>query len=122
MAAAVEPAGMAKKKVSKRWTAAEAQQVLAELERSGLSDRAFARQKGLDSQRLWWWRRRLEQTRQDEAVAFVEVKPTAVMSVPHETVDVLEVRLLNGRVVMVPTVIEPEVLVRLLDAIEGRSC
>jgi hypothetical protein len=122
LAAAVEPAGMAKKKVSKRWTVTEAQQVLAELERSGLSDRAFARQKGLDSQRLWWWRRRLEQARQDEAVAFVEVKPTAVMSGPHENVDVLEVRLLNGRVVMVPTVIEPMVLVRLLDAIEGRSC
>ncbi|NJM55809.1 MAG: hypothetical protein HC841_07890 [Verrucomicrobiae bacterium] len=122
MAAAVEPAGMAKKKVSKRWTATQAQQLFAELERSGLSDRAFARQKGLDPQRLWWWRRRLEQTRQDEAVAFVEVKPTAVMKVSPENVDVLEVRLLNGRVVMVPTVIEPMVLVRLLDAIEGRSC
>lgn len=122
MAGAVEPAGMAKKKVSKRWTATQAQQVLEELERSGLSDRAFARQKGLDSQRLWWWRRRLEQTRQDAAVAFVEVKPTAVMGVSPERVDVVEVRLLNGRVVMVPAVIEPMVLVRLLDAIEGRSC
>jgi hypothetical protein len=122
LAAAVEPAGMAKKKVSKRWTVTQAEQVLAELERSGLSDRAFARQKGIDSQRLWWWRRRLEQTRQDESVAFVEVKPKMVMGMPPERVDVLEVRLLNGRVVMVPTVIEPRVLVRLLDAIEGRSC
>lgn len=113
---------MAKKKVSKRWTVTEAQQVLADVDRSGLSDRAFAKRSGLDPQRLWWWRKRLEQARRSEAIAFVEVKPKAVASMGTKSVDVLEVRLLNGRVVMVPTVIEPTMLVRLLDAIEGRSC
>jgi transposase len=113
---------MATKKVSKRWTATEAQRVLADLDRSGLSDRAFAKQHGLDPQRLWWWRRRLEQERLGEAVAFVEVKPKAVASVATTSVDVLEVRLLNGRVVSVTTAVDPMVLARLLDAIEGRSC
>jgi hypothetical protein len=105
------------KKVSKRWTETEAQQVLAEQVRSGLSDRAFGRKKGLDPQRLWWWRKRLEQSGKGEAVAFVEVKPKAV--VPTE---VLEVQLSNGRVVSVSAAIEPMVLARLLDAIEGRTC
>lgn len=55
--------------------------MLAEQVRSGLSDRALARRKGLDPQRLWWWRKWLEQPRQDEAVAFVEVKPKAFVMV-----------------------------------------
>jgi transposase-like protein len=107
------------KKVSKRWTEVEAQQVLAEQVRSGLSDRAFARKKGLDPQRLWWWRKRLEQSGQDEAVAFVEVKPKPVVTT---RVEVLEVQLINGRVVSVSAAIDPMMLARLLDAIEGRSC
>jgi hypothetical protein len=113
---------MAKKKTSKRWSATEAQQLLAELDRSGLSDRAFAKKRGFDPQRLWWWRKRLEQPPRREAVTFVEVKPKTPTSEREESEVVLEVRLLNGRVVMVPSMIEPMVLVRLLDAIEGRSC
>lgn len=107
------------KKVSKRWTEGEAQRVLAEQVRSGLSDRAFARREGLDPQRLWWWRKRLERSRQNEAVAFVEVKPKPVVST---RVEVIDVQLVNGRVVSVPTAIDPAVLARLLDAIEGRPC
>lgn len=95
------------KKVSKRRTETEAQQVLAEQVRSGLSDRAFGRKKG----------KRLERSGRGEAFAFVEVKPKAV--VPTE---VLEVQLSNGRVVSVSAAIEPMVLARLLDAIGGRTC
>lgn len=113
---------MAKKQTSKRWSTTEAQRLLAELDRSGLSDRAFAKKKGFDPQRLWWWRKRLEQPRRSETVTFVEVKPKTVASEAVTSEMVLEVRLLNGRVVMVPSLIEPMVLVRLLDAIEGRSC
>jgi hypothetical protein len=113
---------MTKKTVSKRWSATEAQRVLEEQRRSGLSDRAFARKKGLDPQRLWWWRKRLEGSQGGEAVEFVEVKPKARTSEAATSDTMLEVRLVNGRVVMVPAMLEPKVLARLLDAIEGRSC
>jgi hypothetical protein len=113
---------MNKQKVSKRWSVAEAQRVLEEQRRSGLSDRAFAKRKGLDPQRLWWWRKRIEAPRGSEAVEFVEVKPRAGTSEVATSGAMLEVRLVNGRVVMVPAEVEPLVLARLLDAIEGRRC
>ena len=42
-----------------RWTAAEAREVLAALERSAQPVSEFAAQHGLDPQRLYVWRRRL---------------------------------------------------------------
>jgi transposase-like protein len=72
------------KKVSKRWTEVEAQQVLAEQVRSGLSDRAFARKKGLDPQRLWWWCKRLEQSGQDEPHVWAARRRPAAVPVDVE--------------------------------------
>jgi len=43
-----------------RWTDADAQTVLGALDASGLSVAAFAGREGLDPQRLYFWRRRLE--------------------------------------------------------------
>ena len=42
-----------------RWTAESAQAVLSEQEKSGESLSAFARRRGLEAQRLYWWRKRL---------------------------------------------------------------
>jgi len=109
---------MAKKKASKRWTEAVARQVLEHAARSGLSDRGYARREGFDPQRLWWWRKRLGDTQVEaELPKLVEVKARA-STLP----EVVEVRLLNGRVVRMPTTIEPSNLAALLDAIEGRGC
>jgi len=44
---------------SRRWTEAEAREVLAALEQSGQSITAFAAARGLDPQRLYYWRRRV---------------------------------------------------------------
>jgi hypothetical protein len=90
--------------------------VLEEVARSGLSDRAFAKRHGLDPQRIWWWRKRLGRT-SEGAVGFVEVLPKAAASS-----EVIEVHLTNGREVWVSTTVDPSVLARLLDAIEGRPC
>ncbi len=43
----------------RRWTEAEAREVVADLRSSGLTVEQFARRRGLDPQRLYRWRRRL---------------------------------------------------------------
>ena len=46
-------------RTTKRWTASEAKQALAAWQRSGETMAAFARRKGVSTQRLLWWRKRL---------------------------------------------------------------
>ena len=43
----------------KQWTKEQAQQTLAEWKKSGASLTAFSRRRGISSQRLSWWRKRL---------------------------------------------------------------
>lgn len=96
--------------------------MLGEAERSGLSDRAFAQREGIDPQRLWWWRKRLGETNAvaKRAEGFVEV---AVRQTTKPVVaGRVEVLLGNGRVVATPVDVDPVMLARLLDAVEGRQC
>jgi transposase-like protein len=55
------------------WSEQEAREALAELARSGESMGRFARRKGVSTQRLYYWRKRLAQ---GEAPAFVAVPLT----------------------------------------------
>lgn len=74
-----------------RWTAAVARSVLEDQGRSGLSVSAFARERGLDPQRLYSWRRQLTAT-VEATKAFIEVvRPCAT---PSESA--LEVVLVSG--------------------------
>ena len=60
-------------KYNPRWTPEHAASLLDEAEGSGLSDHAFAKRRGIDPKRLWWWRKRLDETKAKETkVAFVE--------------------------------------------------
>ena len=111
-----------------RWSAEQARAMLAEAERSGLSDRAFARGRGIDAQRLRWWRARLETTSAAEAskpkaktkpVKFAEVVPRRSGT---SAVAAIEIELANGRRVKVPSTIDADVLRRLLETVEGRRC
>jgi transposase-like protein len=43
----------------RHWNAATAEQILATWRRSGQSLVAFARERGIGAQRLYWWRKRL---------------------------------------------------------------
>jgi transposase-like protein len=52
----------------RRWSEAEARQVLATWETSGKSIGAFARTKGVTPQRLYWWRERLGKKVEERAV------------------------------------------------------
>ena len=109
------------KKQSKRWTAAHAGRVLDRADRAG-SDNAYAAARGLNGQRLSWWRKRLGRPRgaaaprtSRGAVAFVEV--AAKRPGPATTVEVL---LTNGRQVRVGDQVDPAVLARIVDALEDR--
>ena len=113
---------MAGRAYTKRWTPEHATQLLDAADRSGLSDRGFAKRRGVDAQRLWWWRKRLgrQKAAAQSDAKFVEL---AVRS-PAGTVATsrVEILLSNGRVVATPVDVEPGALARLLDAVEGRQC
>lgn len=100
---------------ARRWTEADARVVLAALGASGLSTREFALREGLDAQRLYFWKRRLESCaapaeRTAVVPAFVELRPR----VPGH----VEVVLCSGRVLRVSETIEPATLRRFLEILE----
>jgi transposase-like protein len=104
----------------RRWTEDDARAVLDAHTESGLSVAAFAAREGLDPQRVYSWRRRLgrsvEAVEAISAPAFIEIRSSAKC-------EVVEVVLRCGRVVRVTELIDPSVLRRLVDALEGNpSC
>jgi len=109
-------------KYNQRWTPEHAATMLDEAERSGLSDRAFAKRQGIDPQRLWWWRKRLENTtaiaKKDTGFVELAVRRTTSPAVAGR----VEILLGNGRVVATSVDVDPMMLARLLDAVEGRRC
>jgi len=62
----------------KQWTKAEARQTLAAWKKSGLPLATFAREQGIGSERLRWWRKRLSEI----APAKRKKKAAAVQLVP----------------------------------------
>ncbi|MCB9713426.1 MAG: hypothetical protein H6712_06190 [Myxococcales bacterium] len=113
-------------KYNPRWTPEHAASLLDEVERSGLSDHAFAKRRGIDSKRLWWWRKRLGETKAKKTeVGFVELavrSPATPLTTASLTQGRVEILLGNGRIVATPVDVDPDVLARLLDAVEGRRC
>ena len=99
----------------RRWTDTEAHAVLAALDASGLSVSAFAMREGLDVQRLYFWRRRVEGSAVEAAAtpAFVEVR--------HRTAEHVEVVLRSGRILRVSESIDGASLRRLVDVLERET-
>ena len=62
-----------KRPSARRWTPTEARSVLAEMASSGMSIHRFARERGIDADRLYRWRRRLRRERSARA----ESRPAA---------------------------------------------
>jgi hypothetical protein len=100
----------------RRWTEKEARAALTALSASRLSTRAFAAREGIDIQRLYSWRRKLEATPSRETVAppeapaFVELRPAA----PER----IEVVLRCGVILRVSESIDGTAVRRLVDALE----
>ena len=65
-----------------RWTAEEAQRVLASQSASGETLTGFARRHGLHRQRLLWWRSRLQEWRADEGAGRAMLVPAVVPAAP----------------------------------------
>ena len=107
-------------KQKKRWTAAYAGTILDRADRAR-SDSSYAASRGLNGQRLSWWRKRLGRPRRGKVsattpaeVAFVEVATTAPWSAT--TVEVL---LANGRQLRVSNQIAPHLLAQIAAALES---
>ena len=114
---------MGKRKKSKSWTEAEAVRVLNRADASGLSDARYAKKRGIHPSRLYWWRAKLGRSKRGSKKSrrkeegFVEVRPA--VSTPAAMV---EVTLLNGRRVTVPTNVDPNQLGALLEVVERGTC
>lgn len=92
--------------MNRRWTSDEARVVLTAQASSGLSIPAFAAREGLDPQRLYFWRRRVEVGSTIEAPqAFIEVRRTS----ERERVEIV---LRSGHIVRVGESIDVGVLRR----------
>lgn len=66
----------------KRWNARTALRALAAWRRSGMSGSAFARAKGMNPQRLFWWRKQLGVEETAAApLTFIPATPSAVVGV-----------------------------------------
>jgi transposase-like protein len=70
-----------------RWSRADAESILAALDRSGLTPAEFARRTGIQLQRLRRWRERLPVTHAPAPVRLVELVPRG--SAPTALVEVL---------------------------------
>jgi len=111
----------------RRWTAEDAGQALAALERSGLTLTAFAIGEGLDPQRLSRWRRRLGGAASPVFEEVVVADPVASIldsdAARRAERELFEVVLASGRVVRVPASFDAGALRRLLAvAEEVRPC
>ena len=122
----------AKRKASGRWTVEQAGKILDEIEALGVSDSRYSRQRGLKVGRIAWWRQQLGRQRRvrhrverkaltkrkEQAGAFVEIK--ALGELPTDAR--IEVRLRNGRSVLLPMGAPTETLGLLLDVVEETPC
>lgn len=104
---------MAKSSVSGahvRWTADDARRLLAEQERSGLSLWRFATERGIEPERLYRWRRKLQGDEQHSA-QFVEVRSEGGVR--------LEIVLRSGHHVLVRAPVDVDALRAIVVVLEG---
>jgi hypothetical protein len=106
--------------------------LVAAWERRGLKQADFCRRQGINSGTFAWWKRQLRQASQDlpkrrgrppkVAERFVEVRLTSASSVEPAGVPSIpgyEVVLPRGRSIRVPSQFDPQILSRLITAVES---
>lgn len=98
------------------WSEVEARGALSAWRKSGLSIEAFARERGLVPQRLYWWRRKLEPPKAEtKALAMLPVKMTGEFR-RGEPVTVL---LRTGHMLKVGRGFDEEAFARVVALLEG---
>ena len=95
---------------NRRWTRDDARTVVTAQAASGLSVAAFAAREGIDPQRLYFWRQRVE-------VGSLKAQPTFI-EVRHGERERVEIVLRSGRVVRVAESIDADAPRRLIAALE----
>ena len=107
----------------KRWSASRARELLAEAKQSGESLSAFAQRHGIDPQRLYSWRRKLDAVRSPDwsatSATFVPVRVASEATVPSASG--FELVLGMGRVIRVGANFDASALRRLVEVLEERS-
>jgi hypothetical protein len=89
--------------------------LISEQKRNGKSVAAFCRERNLHASHFYWWKKRL---REDTTARFVEVQ--VAESPAHVVGDLrIEVRLQNGRSLMVGRAFDPEHVRGLLAVVEA---
>jgi len=97
-----------------RWTEDDAAAALAALKQSGLSVAIFAAREGLDAQRIYVWRRRLE-----PRTGFVELAPSTALDL-RDASRGFEVALRCGHLVRLAERFDADALRRLVAVLEGQ--
>ena len=102
----------------KKRTRAEWTKLVQEAQASDLTQKAFAKQRGLSPTTLSWWASRLRREAQGQTtLVAVEV----VEDAPACTAD-FRVELASGRTVLVPAAFDAAALLRLVAALESAAC
>ena len=108
---------------AKRWSAERAREWLTEAKQSGESLSAFAERHGIDPQRLYSWRRKLDGVKgaasSTKSEVFVPVRVASTASAMPASG--FEVVLVAGRVVRVGADFDAGALRRLVEALEEGS-
>jgi transposase-like protein len=109
---------MASTRITRRWTAAEAERVVEAWRESGQSMSAFARQRGFDVQRLAWWKKRFAEWSGDHEHA-ARFAPAVISTTSGPRVSV---RLDEGILIEVADVlaVPPAWLSELVSGLRGR--
>jgi transposase-like protein len=116
----------------RHWRVPEARAAVDALAASGLSVNAFAKREGLDTKRLYRWRRRFARDRKPEGQAvtpaapaappaIIELRAATSSSSRRTETESVEIVLVSGVVLRVAETIDPARLARLVAALE-RGC
>jgi hypothetical protein len=100
-----------------RWTEREAQAALDELAQSGVSAAKFAESKGVSTQRLWYWRKRLAEAGPTQFVAVDLTSARAAMPIAPSRIEIVAS---CGMTVRVREDLDVEHLARIVDALARR--
>ena len=111
---------LARLRDARRWSEADAREVLGALESSGRTIHAFAREHDLKAHRLYWWRQRLagavRKEREDaETLTFAPVVVTGLGPAPALTVRLGALEL----DVFTPSTVDPVWLAQIIEATKG---
>ena len=101
---------------ARRWRPADAREVLAKWEQSGLTLTAFAQAQGLDPARLSRWRSRLAGP-DAPAVGFHRVKVLTPSGVTPAGIEVITTR---GDRIAVHAGFDPDLLIQVVDTLNGQ--